>query len=75
MEHVTPDGEELDDWYWTDETWFHLNGYVSAQNTRIWSVETPHTLRKAPLHSQKVGVWTAISQKRVFLTFLRRDSE
>jgi hypothetical protein len=69
MEHVTPEGEELDDWYWTDEAWFNLNGYVNTQNTRIWSAEKPHTLHEAPLHNQKVGVWTAASRKRVFLTF------
>jgi hypothetical protein len=71
MEHVTPDGEKFDDWYWTNEAWFHLNGYFSAQNTRIWSAENPHTLHEAPHHSQKVGVWTAVSQKRLFLTFFK----
>jgi hypothetical protein len=35
MEHVTPDVEELDDSYWTDEAWFHSNVYVNSQNTRI----------------------------------------
>jgi hypothetical protein len=69
MENVTPDGEELDDWYWTDEAWFHLNGYVNAQNMCIWSHENPHTLHEVPFHSQKVGVWTTVSQKHLFLSF------
>ena len=26
----------LDRIFYTDETWFHLSGYVNSQNTRIW---------------------------------------
>jgi hypothetical protein len=25
-ENLTPDDGELDDWFWTDETWFRLDG-------------------------------------------------
>jgi hypothetical protein len=62
MEHVTPDGEELVDWYWTNEVWFNFNCYVNAQDTPILSAKNPHTLHEAPLHSQKDGVWTAVSR-------------
>ncbi|KAJ8884434.1 hypothetical protein PR048_016291 [Dryococelus australis] len=67
MEHVTPGGEELDDWYWSDEAWFHLDGYVNAQNSRYWSTDKPHRLHESPLHAQKIGVWCSRSRKRIFI--------
>ena len=69
MEHVTPDGEELDDWYWSDEAWFHLDGYVNSQNSRYWLTDNPHVLHESPLHAQKLGVWCAMSRKRIFILF------
>jgi hypothetical protein len=51
MESVTPDGDELDDWYWSDEAWFHLDGYVNSQNLQIWSTENPHALHESPLYA------------------------
>ena len=49
----------------TDEAWFHLNGYVNSQNTRIWAAESPHTVHEQPLHSQKIGVWCGVSRRRI----------
>ena len=66
MEHVTPDGDELDDWYWPDEAWFHLDGYVNSQISRYWLTDNPHVLHESPLHAQKPGVWCAMSRKRIF---------
>jgi hypothetical protein len=56
--------------YWTthglsDEAWFHLSGYTSSQNTRLWGSENPHALFEEPLHSQKVGVFCALLQRRI----------
>jgi transposase len=31
----------LDLTFFTDETWFHLSGYINKQNMRIWSAENP----------------------------------
>lgn len=53
----------------TDEAWFHLSGYVNAQNTRTWASENPHMFHESPLHPAKIGVWAAISKKRIFFTF------
>lgn len=51
--------------FFTDEAWFHLSGYVNAQNYRIWSTKNPHVFEETSLHPLKVGVWCAISQRRV----------
>jgi hypothetical protein len=49
----------------TDEVWFHVNGSVNAQNVRIWSHKNPHATQQVPLHSEKVGVWCAVSARRI----------
>jgi hypothetical protein len=49
----------------TDEAWFHLSGYLNSQNTRIWSTENPHEIIEVPLHPQKIGVWAAVTQRRI----------
>jgi hypothetical protein len=55
----------LDYTWFSDETWFHLFGYVNFQNTRLWGSENPHALFEEPLHSQKVGIFCALSQWRI----------
>jgi hypothetical protein len=52
----------LDVTFFTDEAWFHLSCYV---NTRLWSSENPHAVRGKPLFDQKLGVWVAISRRRI----------
>jgi hypothetical protein len=49
----------------SDEAWFHVSGNVNAQNSRIWDAENPHVLHQRPLHDIKVGVWCAMSARRV----------
>jgi len=51
--------------FFTDEAWFHLSGYVNSQNYRIWATENPHEFRETSLHPQKIGVWCAVSRKRI----------
>ena len=43
----------LDKTFFTDEAWFHLNGYINSQNTRIWATESPHTLHEYRLTPRK----------------------
>lgn len=57
--------EILDRVYFSDEAWFHLDGYVNSQNCRIWSAENPHAFQERPLHARKIGVWCAISRRRI----------
>jgi hypothetical protein len=49
----------------SDEAWFHLSCYVNSLKTRLWGSENPHALFEEPLHSQKVGVFCALSQRRI----------
>jgi hypothetical protein len=41
----------LDSLSFTDEAWFHFSGYVTGQNTIIWSSENPQALQENPMHS------------------------
>jgi hypothetical protein len=42
-----------------------LGGYVNSQNFRIWSTDNPHAYLKAPLYPQKIGIWIAVSRRRL----------
>ncbi|KAJ8879687.1 hypothetical protein PR048_020295 [Dryococelus australis] len=42
-----------------------LSGYANSQNSRIWSSANPHVLHEKPLHCQKIGVWCAVSRRRI----------
>jgi hypothetical protein len=55
----------LDYTWFSDKAWFHLSSYVNSQNTRLWGSENPHALFEKPLYSQKVGVFRALSQRRI----------
>jgi hypothetical protein len=62
---VDENPEILDYTWFSDEAWFHLSGYVNSQNTRLWGSENSHALFEEPLHSQKDGVFCALSQLRI----------
>lgn len=51
--------------FFTDEAWFRLDDHVNNQNSRNWSTTNPREVHEKPLHSEKVGVWCAISRKRI----------
>lgn len=51
--------------FFSDEAWFHLSGYVNSQNMRMWSTDNPHFFVESPLHVQKIGVWIAVSRRRI----------
>lgn len=57
--------EVLDITFYSDEAWFHLSGYVNSQNSRLWSAVNPFEIHEQPLHSLKVGVWIAMSRRRI----------
>lgn len=57
--------ELLDITFYSDEAWFHLTGYVNSQNMRMWSAENPHIYTETSLHPQKIGVWVAMSRRRL----------
>jgi hypothetical protein len=49
--------------FFSDEAWFHLQGYINMQNNRYWNSKNPHLTHKAPLHPAKVGIWCALSAR------------
>jgi hypothetical protein len=55
----------LDQVFFTEEAWFHLSGYVNIQNYRTRRTENPHNYTETALHPQKIGVWCAISRRRI----------
>jgi hypothetical protein len=57
--------EILDLTFFSDEGWIDLGGYVNSQNQRIWSSENPHEYVQRGLHPQKIGIWVAISRRRL----------
>lgn len=59
------DEQSLSKVFFTDESWFYLTGYVNSQNMRLWSAENPHEFVQSSLHPEKVGVWAAISARRI----------
>jgi transposase len=69
IEVTDHDPNFLDNCFFSDESWFHLNGYVNSQNMRLWSGENLHPTIQKTLHSQKLGVWAAMSAKRIVVVF------
>jgi hypothetical protein len=55
----------LDITFMSDETWFHLSRYIHSQNYRTWATENPHNFVESSLHPQKIGVWVAMSRRRI----------
>jgi hypothetical protein len=51
--------------FFSDEAWFHLQGYINTQNNCYWSSQNPHLTYEAPLHPVKVGVSCALSARRI----------
>jgi hypothetical protein len=48
-----------------EEAWFHLKGYINTQNSCYWSSQNPHLTHEVFLHPVKVGVWCAVSARRI----------
>jgi hypothetical protein len=51
--------------FFSDEAWFHLQGYINTQNNRYWSSQNPHLTHEVPLHPVKVVVWCPVSARRI----------
>jgi hypothetical protein len=49
----------------TDEAWFHLSGYINAQNNRYWININLKQMFEVPLHDRKIGVWCSITASQI----------
>lgn len=74
MLQLVDDGElDVGNIWFSDEAYFHLDGYVNKQNSRIWRSENPHIAEPASLHSPKIMVWAAVSSKGIIGPFFREQ--
>jgi hypothetical protein len=48
----------------SEEAWFYLQGYINTRKNRYRSSQNPQ-LTQVLLHSVKVGVWCAVSARRI----------
>jgi|UniRef100_A0A2S2QFU9 hypothetical protein len=60
--------------FMSDETHFHLNGYVNKQNCHYWSPVNPQQLHEEPLHTPKVTVWCAKSATQIIGPYFIEDN-
>ncbi len=51
--------------FFFDEAWVHLDGYMNSQNYRFWASENPEAFVENGIHPQKIGIWRAISYRYV----------
>jgi len=58
MEHVITGTEELDDWFWIDEAWFHLDVYIISQNCRMLYDLLPQDLISCLHYCQRNFRWS-----------------
>lgn len=51
--------------WFSDEAYFHLDGFVNKQNWRIWGTENPHVCVPRSVYSKKITVWAALSSRGI----------
>lgn len=75
LERTQEDPDFVKKILFSDESHFHLQGYVNKQNCRIWATENPRQVLEVPLYSQKVTVWCAFWSGGVVGPFFFEDEE
>ena len=59
----------------SEETHFHLNGFVSKQNCRIWGTENPQVIQQHQLHPVKCTVWCGVTANEIIGPHFFEDEE
>ena len=59
----------------SDETHFHLNGFVNKQNCRIWGTENPQVIQQHQLHPVKCTVWCGVTANEIIGPYFFEDEE
>ncbi len=57
--------KRFDNFYFSDEMRFALDGYINSQTYCVWLSENPRAYIDKGLHPAKIGVWYSISRKRI----------
>ncbi|PNF37265.1 hypothetical protein B7P43_G00402 [Cryptotermes secundus] len=55
--------------FFSDEAWFHLQGYINTQNNRYWSSQNPHLTHEVLLRPVKIGMWCGVSARKIVPVF------
>lgn len=67
--------DDITDMIWfSDESHFHLDGYMNKQNIRYWGSSKPEFYDERPLHSEKVTVWAAMSSSGLIGPFFYEEN-
>ncbi len=69
--NLTP--KVLEQVFFSDEAWFHLSGYINAQNFHICFSKNPHEYRVTSLHLQKISVWCTMSRLWIIIPFFNSN--
>lgn len=67
--YINNNNEFLSKLWMSDETHFHLTGYINKQNYRHWVDTNPNEVLEHPLHASKVTVWYAASLHGIIRPF------
>ena len=59
----------------SDESHFHLNGFVNKQNCRIWGTANPQVIQQHQLHPAKCTVWCGITANEIIGPYFFEDEE
>ena len=75
LEQVIRDQSFVDAVMTSDETHFHLNGFVNRQNFRYWCENKPEEIVQVPLHPTQVTIWCALSSSGIIGPKFFEDGE
>jgi len=75
LEKIKIDPEFINNIWFTDESHFHLTGFVNKQTMRIWGTERPDEVIQKKAHSLYVTVWCAISARGIIGPYFFENSD
>lgn len=57
----------------SDESHFHMNGFVNKQNCRIWGSANPRAVYQRKMHSMKCTVWCGVTYEKIIGPYFFED--
>ena len=64
----------MDSLLFTDDASSHLSGNIISQYSRTHSAENPHALHDNSLLLSEIGVWCAVSRRRIVGPFFSEET-